>query len=150
MTDVNKKNMPGRPVGSVQKEKRARRPRKRTEDKGPLFIENKDPEYFYFWELDTSPSGPKCFRRLQNDWEFVSKDEGLKIGDGYVYDAGDVGNIYRVPAVRPEGHYHFLMKIRKEWADEDYQEEQDRITSREKSLYKPDKKDGQYGYTGYE
>jgi hypothetical protein len=116
-----------------------------------LHVENPDPAFKYFWPLDASPSGQNCFRYLQNGWEFVTKDDKLLIGDSCIFDAGgSLGSIYRVPAVRPENMYHFFMKLPKEWADEDDAEAQAKITAREQALFTADKKDGQYGHTGYE
>jgi hypothetical protein len=73
-------------------------------------------------------------------WEFVEGDDAIgetRVGDSSKLDsrvARNVGN----------GVTGYLMRIKKEWYDEDQKVKQDRIDETEKAM-KPDRSKGQYG-----
>lgn len=122
-----------------------RRKKKGDHQVGPLFIANQDPDFIYRFVTDRSENGAKIMKMLNKDYEFVTKSEGLEISDSYCYQAGQLGSIYRVAA---EGHtdkFLYLMKIRKDWYEEDQAEKEAAVDKQERGLFNPDKKDGQFG-----
>lgn len=110
---------------------------------GPLSLENKDPNYRYFWEIDSSEDGSKIERRLQAGYVFCRNDEGLVVGETSVYKTENVGSIIRVPA--GQGHYHYLMKIPKEWHEDDQKRHDKRVDTIENSLKSKSREEGFYG-----
>lgn len=113
---------------------------------GPLHIPNPDPDYVYRWVIDRADNGVRVTRLRANDWEFVTNEEGLQISDSFLFNgSGNVGSIYRAPANRAANEFYFLMKIRREWYEEDQEAKQSRIDRTEQGLFQVDKKDGQYG-----
>lgn len=147
MTDERVKRGPGRPRKTEKPVERTRRRRKRQDGEGPLHIANPDKDYKYAWVLDTSEAGPNCLKYINRDYEFVTTDDGLQIGSSFEYESKSDGSIYRVPAGKADSRYLFLMKIPKEWYNEDFAEEQRKIDARERNMLKPDKADGQYGHS---
>lgn len=145
MTDERIKRGPGRPRKEETPVRQNRPRRRQYEENGPLYIANPDPNYQYYWAMDFAENGPKVQRLLNRDWEFVTTDDNLEIGSGFEYEVKDVGSVYRVPADQSGQRYHFLMKIPKEWYEEDMLIEQERITKSERKMLEPDKAEGQYG-----
>jgi hypothetical protein len=112
---------------------------------GPLFIANPDPDFVYRFVTDRSEKGARVLKMLNKDYEFVTKDEGLEISDDYCYQAGQLGSIYRVAAEEHSNKFLYLMKIRRDWYEEDQAEKEDAVDKQEEGLFNVDKKDGQYG-----
>jgi hypothetical protein len=140
---------PGRPrKEETRAEDRPERPRMDV-NSGPLKIHNPNPDYHYAFVLASSEDGNEIFRKVGNGWELVTTDEGLKISDAFVHKTNSVGSIYRVPEIRTPGRYNYLMKIRKEWHDEDVAAEQAKIDEKEKGIFRADKSEGQYGNARY-
>ncbi len=110
---------------------------------GPLSIQNKDPNYRYYWELDSEVDGTKIERRLQAGYVFCRPEENLVIGKTSVYKTENVGSIIRVPAGK--GDYHYLMRIPVEWYEDDQRRNSERVKLTEESLHEQSKKDGFYG-----
>jgi hypothetical protein len=123
------------------------RKRKKMQDRfdGPLYIPNPDPDFVYRWVIDRAENGVRVTRLQARDWEFVTNEEGLQISDSFLFNTKNVGSIYRAPANRAANEFYFLMKIKREWYEEDQQEKQDKIDKTEEGLFQVDKKDGQYG-----
>jgi hypothetical protein len=144
------KRGPGRPRTNKEDE-RATRPERisMAELGGKLTVLGKSPDHEYYWAFDSDASGHNCLRFKLAGWEFCTNDEGLVVGDAFVYNTSTEGSVYRVPADK-QGGYLFLMKIRKDWYDEDFKKAQKKIDDREKGLFNPNKGDGQYGRSGYD
>lgn len=133
MTEVTKKRGPGRP--RKEETRATERPTKRIpihEQSGTLSVMNKDPDYEYYWELDSDERGTRIARLQLAGWDFAPAD-AHKIGETMVYKSENVGSIIRVPAGR-DGRYLYLMRIRKEWYDEDKKVQSDRIKEQERQM----------------
>lgn len=146
------KRGPGRPKTIKDEETRVTRPTRipMSEMGGKLTVLGKNPDFEYYWAYDSKENGHNCLKFKLAGWEFCTTDEGLVIGDAFVYNTGTEGSVYRVPAGRTDEGYLFLMKIRKEWYDEDTKKAQKRIDETEKGMFTPNTADGQYGKSGYD
>lgn len=117
-----------------------------------LTVDNKDPNYEYRWVLDSYARhddntgkfypGQRIAKFQGAGWVFVKNDE-VSVGDSYVYKTENIGSIVRVPA--GQGEYHFLMKIKKEWYEEDQEAKMKQIDDVEKGMKNPKAEMGQYG-----
>ena len=82
--------------------------------RGPLAISgDKDPNYHYRVVNDT---GSRIHNFKQAGYEMVT-DPDLVVGDGRVFDASDLGSAKRV--ISNDGTTSYLMRIKKEYYDED-------------------------------
>lgn len=149
MTDERIKRGPGRP----KIERVSGRPERPStgRSRGKLYVTGTNPDYTYYWAVDTAENGYNIFDFRERGWEFSTKenDPNIKIGDLYVHTVENVGSVYRVPANK-KGEYHYLMRIRKEWADEDFMRQQQEVDEKESGIFRADKGDGQYGGAHYE
>lgn len=131
---------------------RASRPRKRVPVSGfrdILTVLGKDPDYEYRWVKDGDERGQRIWRFQQAAYDFVRDDDVEGIGADYVYKSEDLGSIIRVPAGKNEpGQYLYLMKIPKEFYDEDQAEKEEQVKRKEQLTVRerePGMDDGQYG-----
>lgn len=112
-----------------------------------LTVLNKDDEYHYHFVSDSDARGGKILKYQRGGYTLVSADE-VDIGEESVYKQHDGGSIVRVPS---GGKFLFLMKIRKDWYEEDQKLKQDQIDEVERSIMRdinPNDADddlGQYG-----
>lgn len=114
-----------------------------------LTVVGQDPNFVYRWVKDKSESGQRIFRFVQAAYEFVDSTTGdYDIGDSFVYESQDVGSLIRKPA--GDGEYLYLMRIAREFYDEDQalkqiniKEKEDMITRERDPNSSGD--DGQYG-----
>lgn len=94
--------------------KSARVARKPLHQRGPQSINgSKDDNFVYRFVNDT---GARIQNFKEAGYELVS-DDGLIVGDARVKDASDLGSAKRV--VSNDGTTSYLMRIKKEWYDED-------------------------------
>lgn len=107
-----------------------------------LTLENTDPEFHYYWELDSSETGPNIHKRLRAGYDFVRDDEGVIVGQASVFRSESVGSILRVP--NGDGRYMYLLRIPKEWHEEDMERLNQEVNETESSLQGP-QFDGTYG-----
>ena len=108
------KNKGGRPRKYVAKTGVTRETRDTIDGvRDKLSVEGKDPNFHYFFALDTDEHGTELFRLQRAGYTFVQSDE-VVVGQADVYKSHDVGSIVRVPAGR-DGRYHYLMKIPMDW-----------------------------------
>lgn len=124
--------------------------------RGKLEVEglNKD-EFAYRWVKDAGheqfkPDGTSHFtpgqrivQFLDDGWTFVKRDEVGNIGDSQVYTSAGQGDIVRQAAGMDE--YLFLMKIKKEWYEEDQVAKEKEIRELEKNQTAVNEQEGQYG-----
>jgi hypothetical protein len=126
---------------------RAERP-KRTPVSGNrdiLTVDGLDPTYEYRWVRDVSEDGQRIFRFLNAGWEFSPKDN-LVVGQNMVFKSDNLGSIVRTPAGR--GEYLYLMRVYKEWFNEDKVAKLAEIRDQEKHITRKrnaDDTDGDYG-----
>ena len=81
-----------------------------------LTVAGKDPNYEYRWVND-SEAGMRIERFKEGGWELVNKDAGTKVGDKVVDQGSIVGSV--VTRYVGQGTTSVLMRIPKEWYDED-------------------------------
>lgn len=144
IVETDKKRGPGRP--SKESRKRPERvPVGGFRDK--LTVQGRDPNFVYRWVLDMDATGSRVLNFLQGGYEFVKGDEVI-IGETYVFASPDYGSIIRRPGNK-QGDYLYLMKIRKEYYEEDAKAKQDLVNQTEDALYSPDSlrgdREGVYG-----
>lgn len=118
---------------------RTRVQRKPLFQRGPQSIMgDKDPNYHYRFVNDT---GSRIANFQAAGYEFVT-DESLVVGDNRVVDASDLGSGKRV--ISNDGTVSYLMRIKKEWYDEDQATKAEHIAEQEKAM-KQDATQGMYG-----
>ena len=119
--------------------KSARVARKPLNQRGPQAIAgDKDPSYVYRFVNDTGS-------RIQNfkaaGYEFVTGDD-LIVGDNRVSDATDLGSAKRV--ISDDGTTSYLMRIKKEWFEEDQANKAAALKEQEAAMTK-EASTGMYG-----
>jgi len=116
---------------------------KRTERKslfqrGPQSITgDKDPNFVYRFVNDT---GSRVSNFQQAGYEMVQDD--LIVGDSRVIDPSDLGSGKKVTS--NDGTVSYLMRIKKEWFDED-QAQKDAYTKETEATMKKEASQGMYG-----
>jgi len=124
--------------------------------RGKLEVQGLDRDMFeYRWVKDAgneqqAPDGTLHFvpgqrivQFLDDGWVFVKRDEVGTIGETQVYSGSGMGDIIRQAAGMDE--YLFLMKIKKDWYEEDQQAKEQEIREREQQQTAVNSEDGQYG-----
>lgn len=109
---------------------------KRTPVGGPrniLTVANKDPNYVYRWVLD-SQNRIEAFK--EGGYEVVTKD--MEVGDSAVDKASQLGSA--VTYVKGTSTL-VLMRIRREWYDEDQAAKQEEIDALEATMKAPESAD---------
>ena len=95
-----------------------------------LTVMNKDENFVYRFVKDVDEQGSRIQRFLRGGYEFerVGRDSNISVGADAVYKSRrkDVGSIIRYPG-DSHGTYLYLMKIRKDWYEEDQKAKQDKI-----------------------
>jgi len=118
-------------------EKRVRR--KPLHQQGPQSISGeKDPNFHYRIVNDT---GSRIHAFQQAGYELVTDDD-IVVGESRVSSAGELGSAKRI--ISNDGTTSFLMRIKKEYYDEDQKVKQDRIDELERSM-KDEKSQDFYG-----
>ena len=109
--------------------KSARVARKPLHQRGPQAINGgKDPNFEYRFVNDT---GARIQNFKEAGYELVSDDE-LIVGDARVKDASDLGSAKRV--VSNDGTVSYLMRIKKEWHQEDQAAKMEQLKEQEASM----------------
>lgn len=113
-----------------------------------LTVRGKNPEYHYRWVKDTDEDGQRILKFRNAGYEFCGSDEGLQVGQNMVFKSENVGSIVRKPA--GSGEYFYLMRIYKEWYEEDQAAKQREIDAMDAQIKRPRNPDnagddGQYG-----
>ena len=113
--------------------------RKPLAQRGPQTISgDKDPNFVYRFVNDT---GSRISNFKQAGYELVTDDE-LTVGDSRVFDPSDLGSAKRV--VSNDGTVSYLMRIKKEWHEEDAKAKADTIREQEAAMQK-EASQGMYG-----
>lgn len=128
---------------SNEKEAIAKAPRGRTrrtaiEQRNVLTVAGKDPNYVYRIVND---SGDRINEFLDAGYELVDEDS-VKVGDKRVNKASAEGTKSQISV--GQGQKAFVMRIRKEWYDEDQAIKQQRVDQLEATI-KEKALDGTYG-----
>ena len=113
--------------------------RKSLQDRGPQAISGiKDPDYVYRFVNDT---GSRLHVFQQGGYEFVN-DTDLVVGSGRVGDVNDLGSKKQV--ISNDGTTSYLMRIKKEFYDEDQAAKAEAISEQESAM-KQQATQGMYG-----
>lgn len=119
--------------------KSARVARKPLTQRGPQAIAgDKDKDFVYRFVNDT---GSRVANFQAAGYELVTSDD-LTVGDNRVLDASDLGSAKRV--VSNDGTTSYLMKIKKEWYDEDQATKAAQLAEQEAAM-KQEAVAGMYG-----
>lgn len=131
-----KRKGPGRPrKDETRAESTGQRPSKRVPINGfrdKLSVEGCDPNYVYRWVLDSSEGGQRIMQCSAASYEFVTSDQGVTVGQGSVYKSDNVGSIIRTPG--GNGDFLYLMRIPKEFHDEDKMAKEKKINDIEDGM----------------
>lgn len=103
---------------TVEKRVRNRAPVGGYRDK--LTVHGQDPDYSYRWVLSSTEDSGRILQLLDRGYEFADSDSH-SFGQSHVYKTEDGSSIIRVPAGKGDG-YLYLMRIKKEWYEEDQRE----------------------------
>lgn len=113
--------------------------RKSLVQRGPQSIAGeKDPNFEYRFVNDT---GSRVANFQAAGYEFVT-DEQIIVGDSRVFDPSDIGSGKRVTS--NDGTVSYLMRIKKEWYQEDQLAKSSQVNETEKAM-KQDASQGMYG-----
>ena len=97
--------------------------------RGPLSVlGDKDPDFHYRFVNDT---GSRVYNYQQAGYELVS-DSNITVGDSRVSDVSDLGSTRRV--MSNNGTSSVLMRIPKQYFDEDQKRKNDLIDEQEKAM----------------
>lgn len=114
--------------------------RKPLHQQGPLSISgDKDPNFHYRVVNDT---GSRIHAFQQAGYELVT-DDNLVIGDSRVSDAADLGSTKRI--LSKDGTISYLMRIKKEWYDEDQKAKNARLDELDTAMKQDVSKSADYG-----
>jgi len=114
--------------------------RKPLHQQGPLSISGeKDPNFHYRVVNDI---GSRIHAFQQAGYELVT-DDNLVIGDSRVSDAADLGSTKRI--LSKDGTVSYLMRIKKEWFDEDQKAKNDRLDELDTAMKQDVSKSADYG-----
>lgn len=148
MADVERKV--GRPItNQLSRAIREFRPEERAPIGGfsdVLTLRTRDEDYHYRWVLDENEEGRRIMRFVQAGYEFAPA-EGHEVGQLNVYKSrnNDVGSICRVPS---GNRWLYLMRIRRDWHEEDIAKKHERVRKTEETLTRKrdsERDDGNYG-----
>ena len=124
---------------TTKETRQSRVSRKPLHQRGPQAISgDKDPNFEYRFVNDT---GSRIHNFQQAGYELVTDSE-LKVGDARLSDAGELGSGKRV--ISNDGTTSYLMKIKKEWYEEDKKAKADAIKEQESAM-KQEATQGMYG-----
>lgn len=113
--------------------------RKALSQRGPQSIAGeKDPNFVYRFVNDL---GSRISNFQSAGYEFV-QDSDLVVGDSRIFDASDLGSAKSVTS--NDGTKSYLMRIKKEWYDEDQAAKAAQVDETEKAM-KQSASQGMYG-----
>lgn len=103
--------------------------RKSLFQRGPQSISGeKDPNYVYRFVNDT---GSRVANFQSAGYELV-QDDSIVVGDSRVFDPSDIGSAKKVTS--NDGTTSYLMRIKKEWHEEDQKVKHDHINETERAM----------------
>ena len=122
------KKGPGRPRKDESRaENTGARPAKRVPISGfrdKLTVGGLDTDNFvYRWVSDSNEGGQRIMACNAAGYEFVTGSQGVTVGQGNVYKSENIGSTVRTPA--GNGDFLYLMRITKEFHDEDAKAKED-------------------------
>lgn len=106
-----------------------------------LAVVGKDPGFVYRWVNDT-PGRIDMFK--QGGWELCSNQE-VDVGNQRAEQASEIGSLASNIVDGGTGMRAYVMKIRKEWYDEDQKANEAHIDQLERDQITANVNDGEYG-----
>lgn len=104
-----------------------------------LTVHGKDPEYEYRWIHDVNEEGERIEKHLAAGYEFVTNSEISGVGQRRVGNESGSGSIVRKPSggysVLGEPTYLYLMRIHKEYYEEDQKAKVNETINVERRMY---------------
>ncbi len=98
-----------------------------------LTVMGTDPNFAYRFVVDEDEQGSRIMRFTRGGWEFARQDQGtLTVGNEFVYKSKSDGSLIRLHT--GDGKYSYLMRIKKEWYNEDQKAKQDDINEVENTI----------------
>lgn len=114
--------------------------RKSLFQRGPQSISGeKDPNFVYRFVNDT---GSRVANFQSAGYELV-QDDSLVVGDSRVFDPSDIGSAKKVTS--NDGTTSYLMRIKKEWHEEDQKTKQEFINETERAMKQQATQGSDYG-----
>lgn len=99
-----------------------------------LALSNQNPNFVYYWVLDSDERGSRVSYMSEDGWEMVdSKRDQVKVGGDSVYDSPVSGSIYR--AHNRDGRFLYLMRIRREWYEQDQKDKDKVLREQEEQIF---------------
>lgn len=144
---ARKESNVGRP--SASESRTEGRPQRRASVGGyrdKLTVHGQDPEYSYRWILSTSSDSGRILQLRERGYEFASSKDHT-VGETNVYTTKDGSSLIRVPASK-EGDFLYLMRIKKQWYEEDQEEKARRILDEHEAVRKYSSQEGAGGVYG--
>jgi hypothetical protein len=112
------------------------------EQKDKINIKDQDPNYFYRWVDTNNPSDPERVERFQRaGYEFAPGDS--QVGDSTLEDKTTRTSV-SVERNMGQGLKQVLMRIRRDWYEEDQRAKAERLNDMERAMYS-EAKEGRYG-----
>ena len=114
-----------------------------------MAVLGKEEGFVYRWVTDSDERGSRIWKYKRGGWDFspLETDAGqVVVGQEAVYKSDQDGSLVRLHT--GGGNYSYLMRIKKEWYDEDQKAKADAIDEVEKGLTREtdsEGDDGQYG-----
>lgn len=98
-----------------------------------LTVYDKDPAFEYRWVMDVDDRGTRIMKFERGGWKLVDlTTDRVSVGQESVYKSKDRGSLVRAHA--GSGDFYYLMKIRKEWFEEDRKRKQDEADEMERAI----------------
>ena len=121
-----------------------------------MTVRGRDPAYEYRWVADSDEKGSRIWKFKRGGWDLVKLDEEeakLTIGQESVYKSKEDGTLCRLHT--GDGAYSYLMRIKKEWYDEDQDNKAASIRETEAGIIgeqssQGEANNGQYGSVKFE
>lgn len=109
-----------------------------------LTVQGKDKAFVYRWVKDVDETGQRIFRFKEAGYEFAPSN-GLTIGEHSVYKSDKVSSAIVRRSSGTDGQWLYLMRIKREWYDEDQAAKLDYIKERKGELIAQKDAPGFYG-----
>ena len=109
-----------------------------------MTVYNTDEGYVYRWVQDRHENGSRIMKFIRGGYEFARSESAAGeyvIGQEAVYHRDDGTSIVRLPTNR-DGSHAYLMRIKKEWYDEDQAAKEEAIREVERTIETTGTSDG--------
>lgn len=107
--------------------------------KGKMYVSEKEPGYEYRFVNDVDG---KVEQKIEDGWEVVNRSQTKQVGDRTVDKPSAEGSLHSIHIGR--GYKGVLMRIKKEWYDEDQAAKQ-AVVDQTEAATKAEALDGHYG-----